>query len=134
MNPVQFRRLVDRLLRASLPLACLLGGHLACDTTPKPKPYCVPTQRVFLTPLLSDGGVASSDGGLPTDGGQPDGGTGGDLGEDLTQQCNCACLLQAGTAHQALQKAKLVTDDPSGKAACDCFYGSYASFSTCVIP
>jgi len=133
MNQVQFRRIVDRVLRAALPMAYLLGEHLACNTT-DPKVNCAPTQRVFLTPLLRDGGVVGSDGGLPADGGQPDGGTGSDLGEDLTQQCNCACLLQAGTAHQVLYQAKLVTDDPSGKPACDCFYGSAANFSKCVIP
>lgn len=136
MNRLQIRRIADRLLRALLPMAYLLGGHLACNTASptNPKVSCTPTQHIFLTPILRDGGVAGSDGGLPTDGGQPDGGTGSDMGEDLTQQCNCVCLLQAGTAHQELYQAKLVIDDPSGKPACDCFYGSYADFSKCVIP
>lgn len=134
MNQVKFRRILARLLRASLPMVYLLGGHLACDTAPQPEPYCKPTQHFFLTPLSRDGGVAGSDGGLPTDGGPTDGGTGGDMEEDLTQQCNCECLLQAGTAHQFLYGANLITDDPSGKPACDCYYGSGISFANCVIP
>lgn len=130
MNQAQIRRMVDRLLLASLLMAGFWGGHTACDPQPIPPVRCPNSQRVILTPLFMDGGVANSDGGQP-DGGM---GPGSDPGKDLNQQCNDACLLIAGTAHQMLFRAKLVTDDPSGRPACDCSYGLGIYPDQCSLP
>lgn len=141
MNPRTFRRIIGCLLSGSLPMAALLGGHLACITC-YPAGTARDIRRIPLPPLMVEGGVpdaggsSCSDGGVSLDGGL----AGGDMGpncapvDDTQARCQTLCQAEAGKQKLTLYGSNPSIDEYSGQSVCECDFGVVHYDAQCLPP